>query len=84
MQILVNVDVPDLDRAIDFYCRALGLRLARRLFDGTVAELAGGSMSLLLTLKEAGSSPGGGMSAASFVTKPMALIVMCVSPLGPG
>jgi catechol 2,3-dioxygenase-like lactoylglutathione lyase family enzyme len=37
MHLLVNVDVDDLERAIVFYTAALGLRVARRLFDGSVA-----------------------------------------------
>ena len=37
--LLVNVDVPDLQRGIDFYTRAFGLRIARR-FDRAV-ELLG-------------------------------------------
>ena len=40
---LVNVDVADLDSAIRFYENALGFRLHRRLFSGTVAEMRGAS-----------------------------------------
>ena len=57
METLVNIDVPDLAAAIDFYQRATGLRLLRRLFEGTVAELTGGSMRMLLLEKEDGSRP---------------------------
>jgi catechol 2,3-dioxygenase-like lactoylglutathione lyase family enzyme len=35
MQMLVNVDVDDLEKAIEFYAKALGLRLGRRLFRPT-------------------------------------------------
>ncbi|MGH8501644.1 MAG: VOC family protein [Gammaproteobacteria bacterium] len=31
VEMLVNIDVDDLDKAIDFYGRALGLRVGRRL-----------------------------------------------------
>jgi catechol 2,3-dioxygenase-like lactoylglutathione lyase family enzyme len=56
ISMLVNVDVPDLAAAIDFYRQALGLRLGRRLFDGTVAELLGGSSPIYLLTKATGSA----------------------------
>ncbi|HEU4778953.1 MAG TPA: VOC family protein [Steroidobacteraceae bacterium] len=56
MQILVNIDVDDLDRAIEFYANALGLRLGRRLFDGSVAEMHGASSTIQLLLKPRGST----------------------------
>jgi predicted enzyme related to lactoylglutathione lyase len=56
------MDVPDLVAAIDFYCRAIGLQLRRRLFNGTVAELTGASMPIFLLEKPAGSSPVPGAS----------------------
>ena len=43
MQLYVNIDVDDVDRAIAFYTSGLGLTLARRLFGGAVAEMAGAS-----------------------------------------
>ena len=54
---LVNVDVNDIDAAMNFYAQALGFRLRRKLFGGTVAEMAVGSSSLYLLQKPAGSSP---------------------------
>ena len=42
IQLLVNIDVNDLEGAIQFYASALGLRLGRRLF-GNVAEMIGAS-----------------------------------------
>ena len=63
MQLLVNVDVDDLERAIEFYTAAIGLRLARRLFDGSVAELAGASSKIYLMAKPAGSSTSLGASS---------------------
>jgi catechol 2,3-dioxygenase-like lactoylglutathione lyase family enzyme len=42
ISLLANIDVPDLETAIEFYHQALGLRLGRRLFEGTVAEMLGG------------------------------------------
>ena len=57
MQLIVNIDVDDLEKAIDFYSRALGLRLSRRLFDGSVAEMTGASSPIHLLFKPSGSSP---------------------------
>jgi predicted enzyme related to lactoylglutathione lyase len=57
VRILVNVDVDDLERAIAFYTAALGLRVERRLFDGSVAEMLGGSSRIYLMAKPAGSVP---------------------------
>ena len=57
MELLVNIDVGDLEEAIRFYERAVGLRLGRRLFEGTVAEMLGASSPLYLMLKQPGSSP---------------------------
>lgn len=58
MQLLVNIDVDDLARGIGFYQRGLGLRLARKLFDGTVAEMAGGATPIYLLAGAPGTSPG--------------------------
>lgn len=62
MEVLINIDVADLERAIEFYQYAVGLRLERRLFDGTVAEMLGASSPIYLLVKESGSSPGIHMS----------------------
>lgn len=55
MQIIVNVDVDDLEKAIQFYTAALGLRLGRRLFEGSVAEMLGAASTIHLLLKPRGS-----------------------------
>jgi len=60
---LVNIDVDDLDRAIEFYTTGVGLRLGRRLFDGSVAEMLGASSRIYLLAKPAGSPPSPGISA---------------------
>ena len=62
MEALINIDVPDLEAAIEFYERATELKLGRRLFEGTVAELTGASVRILLLQKETGSSPVPGAS----------------------
>ena len=63
MEMLVNIDVDDLERAIAFYTAALDLRLGRRLFDGSVAELLGASSTIYLMMKPAGSVPAAGASS---------------------
>jgi len=62
VETLINIDVPDLEAAIEFYQRATELRLGRRLFEGTVAELTGASVRVLLLQQETGSSPVPGVS----------------------
>ncbi len=47
MRMIVNIDVPELAPAIDFYTAALGLTL-NRIIDGDVAELSGASATLYL------------------------------------
>jgi predicted enzyme related to lactoylglutathione lyase len=56
VEVLVNIDVPDLEQAIRFYEAGLGLRLGRRLFSGTVAEMTGASSPIHLLEKREGSS----------------------------
>ena len=56
MKILINMDVPELGPAIEFYRAALGLRLAR-VIDDDVAELTDGSSVFYLLQKPAGSNP---------------------------
>ncbi|MBN5160207.1 MULTISPECIES: VOC family protein [unclassified Stenotrophomonas] len=52
---IVNLDVPGLAAAEDFYIRAFGLRIGRRLGPGAV-ELLGGPTPLYLLQNEAGSA----------------------------
>ena len=56
MEVLVNIDVDDVENAVAFYRDALGLRLERRLFDGTVAEMSGASSKIHLMAKAVGSA----------------------------
>jgi predicted enzyme related to lactoylglutathione lyase len=54
MQLLINIDVDDLERAADFYVRAFGLHVGRRFgMDGI--ELLGGPAPIYLLAKAAGS-----------------------------
>lgn len=56
IELMVNIDVPDLEPGIAFYRDGLGLQLARRLFDGTVAELHGAAVPVYLLEKPTGSA----------------------------
>jgi predicted enzyme related to lactoylglutathione lyase len=53
-EVLVNIDVADLDKAIRFYGEAFGLTVARR-FGGFGVEMLGASSALYLLVKPAGS-----------------------------
>jgi len=48
---ILNLDVDDLERGIAFYEQGLGLRLGRRILDGTVAEMVGGPCPIQLQAK---------------------------------
>jgi predicted enzyme related to lactoylglutathione lyase len=63
-QLIVNIDVDDLEKAVDFYTTALGLRLGRRLFEGSVAEMLGATSTIHLLSKPSGSNavPGAALS----------------------
>ena len=52
--LLVNIDVDDLEKAIAFYCEAFGLRIGRRFGSGAM-ELLGSSAPIYLLVKPAGS-----------------------------
>lgn len=54
MSLLVNIDVPDLGPAIDFYVAAFGLTVTRRFGNGG-AELSGWPAKLYLLHKPAGT-----------------------------
>lgn len=60
VQFVVNVDVPDLERAVAFYSQAFGLTRSRSLFEGTVAEMTGAPATIYLLQKDAGSPPSSG------------------------
>lgn len=59
--LLLNIDVPDMAAAIDFYTAALGLRVGRR-FDEDFVELLGSDAPVYLLRKDAGTpiGPAGG------------------------
>ncbi|HEY9197970.1 MAG TPA: VOC family protein [Gammaproteobacteria bacterium] len=56
MRVIVNIDVPELAPAIEFYTAALGLTLTRML-DDDVAELTGATSVIYLLRHPPGSNP---------------------------
>ncbi len=56
MDMLINLDVPDLAQAEAFYTAAFGLRRGRRLQGGAL-ELLGGPAPIYLLEKPAGTAP---------------------------
>jgi catechol 2,3-dioxygenase-like lactoylglutathione lyase family enzyme len=63
--LLVNVDVPDLEQGVAFYCAALGLVLARRL-GARIVELSGAGVPIYLLEKPAGSAPAADAGARDY------------------
>ncbi len=59
MELLVNIDVDDLPKAIAFYEQAAGLRRGRR-FGALGVEMLGASSPVYLLAKPAGSRPSPG------------------------
>src|SRR5574338_1029574 len=56
MDLLINLDVDDLDRAVRFYREAFGLKAGRR-FGAFGTEMLGATAPIYLLAKAAGSSP---------------------------
>jgi catechol 2,3-dioxygenase-like lactoylglutathione lyase family enzyme len=56
LDVLVNIDVPDLPKSEDFYCRAFGLVVSRRLGDSAV-ELHGAPAPIFLLAKGECTAP---------------------------
>ena len=56
MHFFVNVDVPDLERALTFYTQAFGLTVGRR-FGADFVELLGAGSPIYLLVKSSGSKP---------------------------
>ena len=55
VQLLVNIDVDNLKKATEFYCKALGLTVGRR-FGTDAIELLGASSPLYLLVKPNGTA----------------------------
>ena len=62
IELLVNIDVPDLERAVHFYTTALGLHVGRR-FGASGVELLGLAAPIYLLVKAAGHHPDPGRLA---------------------
>jgi len=62
LDLLINIDVPDLAQATAFYTQAFDLRVGRRFGTGGV-ELLGGTAPVYLLVKPSGSSPYAGSAA---------------------
>ena len=60
---LINIDVPELERASRFYCEAFGLTRGRRLGEAGI-ELLGAGVPICLLQADAGSKPFLGAVAA--------------------
>jgi predicted enzyme related to lactoylglutathione lyase len=60
VDLLANIDVDDLDSAIEFYRNAFGLRVGRRFLD--FAEMLGASSPIYLLAKASGSAASSTMS----------------------
>lgn len=56
MQLSINIDVDNLDRAVAFYQAALGLRPGKRFFENSVAEMLDGPVPVYLLARAPGSS----------------------------
>lgn len=54
LRLLVNIDVDDLKKAVEFYCEALGLTVGRR-FGGDAVELLGAVAPIYLLAKPNGT-----------------------------
>jgi predicted enzyme related to lactoylglutathione lyase len=57
--VMINIDVDDLARAVDFYCAAFDLTLGRQI-GGDIVELSGATSSIYLLRKAADTVSGAG------------------------
>ena len=60
IECLVNIDVDDLERGVEFYTQALGLEVGRRLEAFSAVELTGAGSRFYLLGKAAGTAPSAG------------------------
>jgi predicted enzyme related to lactoylglutathione lyase len=58
MDLLLNIDVDDLEKAVRFYAAAFGLRVGRR-FGTFGVEMLDGPVPIYLLVKPSGTSPSG-------------------------
>ena len=65
MEVLINIDVPDVEKAVAFYTQALGLRVGRR-FGAEAVELLGANAPMYLLVNRAGSTPAPGAEPRTY------------------
>jgi predicted enzyme related to lactoylglutathione lyase len=66
MDIMVNIDVPDLDKALAFYTQGLGLTIGRRLGPEIVELLGASSPIYLITAPEGSPATTKGVGARDY------------------
>ena len=59
-ELLANIDVDDLERGVEFYTKAFGLRVSRYLDAFAAVELSGASSRIYLLEKANGTAPSTG------------------------
>lgn len=57
MEVSINLDVPDLTSAIRFYEQAIGLKLERKLFGNSIAEMSGAPVPVYLVEQAENTAP---------------------------
>jgi DNA-binding transcriptional MerR regulator len=73
LHVMLHLPVSDMERSISYYQEALGLQLAWRTADGTLAALASGEIEMLLLTPWTEDSPLPAISAYVYVEDPDAL-----------
>jgi predicted enzyme related to lactoylglutathione lyase len=63
IEMLANIDVDNLEHAVDFYSRALGLEVGRRLEAFGAVEMVGASSKIYLLAKAPGTASSAGSPA---------------------
>ena len=63
IEMLPNIDVDNLEHAVDFYSRALGLEVGRRLEAFGAVEMVGASSKIYLLAKAPGTASSAGSAA---------------------
>jgi predicted enzyme related to lactoylglutathione lyase len=62
-ELLANIDVDDLERGVEFYTKAFGLRVSRYLDAFAAVELGGASSRIYLLERASGTPPSAGSPA---------------------
>ena len=70
MDLLINIDVPNLDEAMSFYTRAFGLSVARRLGAEVASRASCPAMTFIISAASRTSFVSGRSSAIHFFRPP--------------